>query len=139
MKTKKRAAKPKRRPKLKLGATYKDQITGFEGVASGIVKYMTGCDQVLLAPQARDGVKLDAHWFDKPRVIRMPGKIIKVHVSPGQSVLRGAPLIVLEAMKMEHSISAPADGKIAQVHYVAGDLVEEGAELIAFEAEDAIP
>ncbi len=66
----------------------------------------------------------------------MPGKIIKVHVSPGQNVLRGAPLIVLEAMKMEHSISAPADGKIARVHYAAGDLVEEGAELIAFEAED---
>ena len=77
MKTKKKA-KPKRRRKLILGATYKDQITGFEGVASGIVKYMTGCDQVLLAPQARNGVKLDAHWFDKPRVIRMPGKIIKL-------------------------------------------------------------
>ena len=65
----------------------------------------------------------------------MPGKIVKVHVSPGQKVVRGAPLIVLEAMKMEHSISAPADGKVAKVHYAAGDLVEEGAELIAFEAE----
>ncbi len=61
--------------------------------------------------------------------------MIKVHVAPGQQVVRGAPLIVLEAMKMEHSIAAPADGKVAQVHYAPGDLVEEGAELIAFETE----
>jgi 3-methylcrotonyl-CoA carboxylase alpha subunit len=65
----------------------------------------------------------------------MPGKVIQVHVTPGQAVERGAPLMVLEAMKMEHAISAPADGKIARVHYAAGDLVEEGAELIAFETE----
>jgi 3-methylcrotonyl-CoA carboxylase alpha subunit len=61
--------------------------------------------------------------------------VIQVHVTPGQAVERGAALIVLEAMKMEHAISAPADGKIAQVHYAVGDLVEEGAELIAFETE----
>jgi 3-methylcrotonyl-CoA carboxylase alpha subunit len=66
----------------------------------------------------------------------MPGKVIQVHVTTGQAVERGAPLMVLEAMKMEHGISAPADGKIAQVHYAAGDLVEEGAELIAFETEE---
>ena len=65
----------------------------------------------------------------------MPGKVIKVYVAPGQAVIRGAPLIVLEAMKMEHSILAPADGKIAEVKFAAGDLVEEGAELIAFESE----
>jgi 3-methylcrotonyl-CoA carboxylase alpha subunit len=68
----------------------------------------------------------------------MPGKVIQVHVVPGQIVERGAPLMVLEAMKMEHGISAPADGKIAQVHYAAGDLVEEGAELIAFETETEV-
>ena len=43
MKTKtKRKAKP--RPKMKLGATYRDEITGFEGIATGVVKYITGCD-----------------------------------------------------------------------------------------------
>jgi 3-methylcrotonyl-CoA carboxylase alpha subunit len=66
----------------------------------------------------------------------MPGKVIQIYVTPGQAVERGAPLMVLEAMKMEHAISAPADGKIAQVLYAVGDLVEEGAELIAFEAAD---
>jgi 3-methylcrotonyl-CoA carboxylase alpha subunit len=59
-----------------------------------------------------------------------------VSVKPGDAVKRGATLMVLEAMKMEHSIAAPMDGKIEQVFFKAGDLVEEGAELIAF-AEDA--
>jgi 3-methylcrotonyl-CoA carboxylase alpha subunit len=66
----------------------------------------------------------------------MPGKVIQVSVKSGDAVKRGATLMVLEAMKMEHSIAAPMDGKIARVFYKAGDLVEEGAELIAF-AEEA--
>ncbi|MFQ5775925.1 MAG: acetyl/propionyl/methylcrotonyl-CoA carboxylase subunit alpha [Kiloniellaceae bacterium] len=69
----------------------------------------------------------------------MPGKVVKVYVAPGQAVVRGAPLVVLEAMKMEHSLFAPGDGTIAAVHCSAGDLVEEGAELIAFEAEGRAP
>jgi 3-methylcrotonyl-CoA carboxylase alpha subunit len=66
----------------------------------------------------------------------MPGKVIQVSVKPGDAVKRGATLMVLEAMKMEHSIAAPMDGKIARVFFKPGDLVEEGAELISF-AEDA--
>jgi 3-methylcrotonyl-CoA carboxylase alpha subunit len=66
----------------------------------------------------------------------MPGKVIEVAVKPGDTVKRGATLMVLEAMKMEHSIAAPMDGRIEQVFFKAGDLVEEGAELIAF-AENA--
>jgi 3-methylcrotonyl-CoA carboxylase alpha subunit len=48
-------------------------------------------------------------------------------------VTRGAPLLVLEAMKMEHTVVAPRDGRIVQLHYVEGDQVEEGAILIEFE------
>ena len=62
----------------------------------------------------------------------MPGKIIEVTARPGQRVKRGEALLVLEAMKMEHTIVAPADGIIDGVHFSAGDLVEEGAALIAF-------
>jgi 3-methylcrotonyl-CoA carboxylase alpha subunit len=62
----------------------------------------------------------------------MPGKVIQVAVKPGDKVKRGTALIVLEAMKMEHSIAAPADGIVAKVHYRVGDLVEEGAELLSF-------
>ena len=65
----------------------------------------------------------------------MPGKIIEVTARPGQRVRRGEALLVLEAMKMEHTIVAPADGMIDGVHYSPGDLVEEGAALIAFSAD----
>jgi len=62
----------------------------------------------------------------------MPGKVIEVKTAAGRRVRRGEALMVLEAMKMEHTIVAPADGLVEAVHYAAGDLVEEGADLIAF-------
>jgi len=63
----------------------------------------------------------------------MPGKVIAVLVKPGQKVERGASLMVVEAMKMEHTITAPADGIVATVHFKTGDQVEEGVELLSFE------
>jgi 3-methylcrotonyl-CoA carboxylase alpha subunit len=63
----------------------------------------------------------------------MPGRVLDVLVAAGARVVRGQALMVLEAMKMEHTIAAPADGVVARVSYAAGDLVEEGAMLLAFE------
>jgi 3-methylcrotonyl-CoA carboxylase alpha subunit len=63
----------------------------------------------------------------------LPATVTAVHVEAGRKVSRGQPLIVLEAMKMEHVIAAPRDGTIATVHFRAGDQVEEGVELISFE------
>ena len=63
----------------------------------------------------------------------MPGRIIKVMAQPGGAVSRGEPLLILEAMKMEHTITAPADGVVREVHYAAGEQVLEGAELIRLE------
>jgi 3-methylcrotonyl-CoA carboxylase alpha subunit len=62
----------------------------------------------------------------------MPGRIMQVFVIKGAEVKRGAPLMILEAMKMQYTISAPADGRVGEVRYTAGDVVEEGAELISF-------
>jgi 3-methylcrotonyl-CoA carboxylase alpha subunit len=62
----------------------------------------------------------------------MPGKVVQIAVKPGDPVRRGAALMVLEAMKMEHTIVAPADGTVDKVFYGVGDLVEEGAELVSF-------
>ncbi|MGE0094710.1 MAG: acetyl-CoA carboxylase biotin carboxylase subunit [Alphaproteobacteria bacterium] len=64
----------------------------------------------------------------------MPGKVLKLLVQAGDTVARGAPLMVLEAMKMEHTIAAPADGTVTAVNFQAGEQVSEGAELLAFEA-----
>ncbi|MCX7366197.1 MAG: acetyl/propionyl/methylcrotonyl-CoA carboxylase subunit alpha [Alphaproteobacteria bacterium] len=63
----------------------------------------------------------------------LPGKIIDLRVKAGDSVSKGQPLLVLEAMKMEHTLSAPADGKVKSVRYAVGEQVTEGAELIEFE------
>jgi 3-methylcrotonyl-CoA carboxylase alpha subunit len=60
----------------------------------------------------------------------MPGKVIKVLTEPGARVTRGQALLILEAMKMEHTITAPADGVVKEIHYGAGEQVLEGAELI---------
>jgi 3-methylcrotonyl-CoA carboxylase alpha subunit len=67
----------------------------------------------------------------------MPGRVAEVHVAPGARVARGDPLLVLEAMKMEHTIAAPAEGRVTEIHYRTGDLVEEGAELLALAFEEA--
>jgi 3-methylcrotonyl-CoA carboxylase alpha subunit len=66
----------------------------------------------------------------------MPGKVAQVLTKPGSRVKRGQALMVLEAMKMEHTIAAPADGIIERVNFALGDLVSEGAELIALNAEE---
>ena len=63
----------------------------------------------------------------------MPGRVIKVMTSPGAKVAKGDALLILEAMKMEHTITAPADGTVKEIHYAAGEQVLEGAELISLE------
>jgi 3-methylcrotonyl-CoA carboxylase alpha subunit len=60
----------------------------------------------------------------------MPGRVTQLLVGPGDSVRRGEPLMIIEAMKMEHTVAAPVDGTIDAVRFAVGDLVEEGAELI---------
>ena len=66
-------------------------------------------------------------------VAPMPGKVIALVASPGSAVEKGAPLLVLEAMKMEHTISAPRAGTVKAFRVVAGEQVSEGAELVDFE------
>ncbi len=63
----------------------------------------------------------------------MPGKVIQVLVQPGMRVTKGAPLMILEAMKMEHTIAAPHEGVVKEIHFRAGEQVSEGAELLELE------
>lgn len=66
----------------------------------------------------------------------MPGLVKSVHVKAGQDVSAGDRLVVLEAMKMEHSLTAWRDGVIAEVLASAGEQVEAGAPLIRLEEEE---
>jgi len=66
----------------------------------------------------------------------MNGTMVTLLVAAGSSVKKDAPLLIMEAMKMEHTIRAPADGKVVEFYYQAGDLVDGGAELINFEVSE---
>jgi len=63
----------------------------------------------------------------------MPGKVIALLAEPGAKVTRGTPLLVMDAMKMEHTIAAPVDGVVKAFLYAVGEQVAEGAELLEFE------
>ncbi|NIA72011.1 acetyl-CoA carboxylase biotin carboxylase subunit [Pelagibius litoralis] len=60
----------------------------------------------------------------------MPGKVMAVLVQQGDQVSQGAPLLRLEAMKMEHTLTAPHDGRVDALNCAAGELVDEGHELV---------
>ena len=64
----------------------------------------------------------------------MPGKVVAVLAAQGQAVKKGEPLVIMEAMKMEHTIAAPHDGTVDEILYAVGDQVTDGAPLLAFRA-----
>jgi len=65
----------------------------------------------------------------------MPGRVVALLVAAGVRVGKGQPLLILEAMKMEHTLSAPADGVCEGFNVAVGDQVTEGAELVQFKAD----
>ncbi|APP76137.1 acetyl/propionyl/methylcrotonyl-CoA carboxylase subunit alpha [Xanthomonas vesicatoria] len=62
----------------------------------------------------------------------MPGRIVSLTAPVGESVVRGQPLVVMEAMKMEHTLHAPSDGTVQAYLVAEGDLVADGALLVEF-------
>ena len=68
----------------------------------------------------------------------MPGKIVATPAKPGDTVTKGQPIVVLEAMKMEHALVAPFDGVVGEVGVSVGDQVVDGAVLATVEALDAL-
>jgi len=65
----------------------------------------------------------------------MPGVVLRILVREGDIVGKGAPLLILEAMKMEHQISAGHDGRILSINCREGELVQPGVELIVLSDE----
>jgi 3-methylcrotonyl-CoA carboxylase alpha subunit len=65
----------------------------------------------------------------------MNGTVVSVLVTSGGQVKKDQPLVIMEAMKMEHTIKAPSDGEVNEVFFSAGDMVDGGAELLAFSAQ----
>jgi 3-methylcrotonyl-CoA carboxylase alpha subunit len=78
-----------------------------------------------------------AHAGDGSILSPMPGRIIAVEVTQGQTVTKGQKLLTLEAMKMEHSLTAPFDGVVAELNAQVGAQVQVEALLVRIEAGDA--
>jgi len=108
-----------------------------------IVTYSTDVDKLILFKNAtaweltiKDPSVVDLHQEEQANLTApMPGTVINVLVKSGEMVEEGQPLIVMEAMKMEHTIKAHQSMQIKEVLYQVGDLVDDGAELITFEEE----
>jgi 3-methylcrotonyl-CoA carboxylase alpha subunit len=83
---------------------------------------------------AARGEEEDQGLFTAP----MPGKVTRLLVAKGDTVAKGQPLAVLEAMKMESRFEAPRAGVVAAVHVREGDQVEEGTVLLDLEAAEAV-
>jgi 3-methylcrotonyl-CoA carboxylase alpha subunit len=63
----------------------------------------------------------------------MPGTLVKLLVKPGDKVAEGTPLVVLEAMKMEHTMKAPRELTVKAINYKEGSFVEGLSTLLTFE------
>ena len=88
----------------------------------------------LLPPKSsRAAAEADAHDTGGGVLAPMPGVVAGIDVRAGRRVARGAPLLTLEAMKMEHTVRAPRAGKVVRLHFRKGDAVREGEKLLDWE------
>ena len=69
----------------------------------------------------------------------MPGRIARLHVAEGDHVVANAPLLILEAMKMEHIIAAAAPGRVTRIHVAEGDQVARGDALVDLDVAEGGP
>jgi 3-methylcrotonyl-CoA carboxylase alpha subunit len=104
----------------------------------------SGRDLDLMTPRGH----IALHWMDPfaaemgeaaaaSRIVApMPGTVTRILAEPGADLPRGAPLLVLEAMKMEHTLRAPGDGRLKALKCAVGDFVQEGTELADFELSE---
>ena len=92
--------------------------------------------EIYIVDLPEKGARPRARHRDHSLEAPMPGLILKILVKQGDVVSKGAPLVVLEAMKMEHQITAPKDGRVTKVNCAEGELVQPGVDLVILSRED---
>jgi len=103
-------------------------------VRAGSELYLFGSDGVQRVTLHDPVSEADQSVADAGSLVApMPGRIVATLLAPGTQVVRGTPLLVLEAMKMEHTLQAPADGTVQGYRVKAGDQVADGAVLVDFD------
>jgi 3-methylcrotonyl-CoA carboxylase alpha subunit len=113
------------------------EVSGKRVPVRGVVSgewILVWCDgEVYRFPSGRAGSRRARARAEEAGVLApMPGKVIRVNVAEGATVEKGAAILVLEAMKMEHEILAPRSGRVVRLPYRVGDQVEAGAHLADF-------
>ena len=89
-----------------------------------------------LADEDEDDL-LDDPGENSPNLVaKMPGTVVKVLVAEGEAVAAGAPLLIMEAMKMETEIASPLDGRVAKVRAAAGQVLAAGDPLLDLDPPD---
>ncbi|MFQ3228696.1 MAG: 3-methylcrotonyl-CoA carboxylase alpha subunit [Reinekea sp.] len=129
-----------------VGNTFKVDVDGYQFQAmaaehdNNISLYRSNqhsADSVLTFALAEPDLGVDdLHGAGGGLTAPMNGTVVTLLVEVGSAVKKGDPLLVMEAMKMEHTIKAPADGQVDAFFYQAGELVEGGSELLTFSANE---
>jgi 3-methylcrotonyl-CoA carboxylase alpha subunit len=91
--------------------------------------FRTGRHTTLTASSTEDALEPTDEADAGSLVTPLPGTVVAVHAKSGQSVARGAPLITIEAMKMEHTVAAPYAGTVERLPFGLGDRVAAGSVL----------
>jgi biotin carboxyl carrier protein len=95
-----------------------------------MVDVMGVSTDVAVVDPRRKALKLGAGAASGMIATQMPGRIVRLMAKPGESVKKGAPVLVIEAMKMENEIKSPVDGVLAEVFVTEGQTVEAGTKLV---------
>jgi acetyl/propionyl-CoA carboxylase alpha subunit len=92
--------------------------------------FRNGRHTVLRLARTEDALQVTAGAEEGSLLTPLPGTVVAVHVTAGQAVERGTPLVTVEAMKMEHTLTAPHAGTVTRVPFGVGDRVAAGAVLV---------
>jgi biotin carboxyl carrier protein len=92
--------------------------------------FRAGGQVALRASRTEDALQGGAESDVGSLLTPLPGTVVALHVAVGQSVPRGAPLITLEAMKMEHTVTAPHAGTVERLPFALGDRVAANSVLV---------
>jgi len=117
-----------RETEIELRANGRTHIVPF--VVQGSTVFFAFDGETYAAEVTDKGARAKARHREQHTSAPMPGLVLKILVKQGDVVAKGAALIILEAMKMEHQIHAPFDGTIAAINCKEGELVQPGVDLV---------